>query len=307
MNVLITGGGGYLGTRTAIEMANVGHEVTIFDVRSKPAGWDLYAPPNITFVQGDLLKLDEICEISEGKQVFVHMAFVVGGPSCTRNPSYATSLALTGTNNLIAVTGERRIIFTSTDAVYGNKAPGLVREDFPCEPCEIYGRLKLEVEKMVKKCPRFDIIRMPTSFGVSPVMRHDLLVHHIVRQLFRNGRVLLSRPEITRSIVEVSDAANAIVSLLEQEPTNQVINVLTEGLTKLEIAHRAAELVGGTVEIDDRLPGDPDARNFVLDTTRARSLGWQPRHSLSSGIRDLLNYLNVMSFRPGRESIIKIS
>jgi len=296
MNVLITGGCGYLGTRTAIEMANVGHEVTILDVKPKPAGWELYGPSNITFVQGNILEPKELHEASEGNEVFIHMAFVVGGPSCIEDPDYASNLALTGTDNLISVAGEKRIIFPSTDAVYGNKASGLIREDFPCEPAEIYGQLKLKVEQKIMGCACFDILRLPTNFGVSPVMRHNLLVHYIVRELFQKKHVNIHQPEITRSILEVGDGANAITFLLGQEPTNLVMNVLTESPTKLQIAEEAARILGGTVEIENISSGDPDKRNFVLNTSRINAHGWKPTHSLTSGIESLKKYLEVMSF-----------
>ena len=296
MKVLITGGTGYLGTRTAIEIARAGHDVTILDVRPKPPGWEFYVPYNVKFYQSSVLDYPQLQEAANDVDVIVHMAFVVGGPSCKKNREYATRIALDGTTNITKVADGRRIIFTSSDAVYGNKATGKITEDFPCKPAEIYGQLKLNAEERIQKCSTYDILRLPTNFGVSPVMRYNLIVHYIIRELFRNKHVIIHQPEITRSIIEVGDAADAINFLLRKEPTNRVMNVLTTHLTKHQIAVEAAKIIGGDVEIDKGSSGDPDKRDFVLGIQKINQLGWLPTQSLASGVENLKRYLEAMSF-----------
>jgi nucleoside-diphosphate-sugar epimerase len=296
MRILITGGSGYLGSITAIELAAAGHEVACFDVHGKPAGWEFWQPEEgkVEFIVGDVRNLDDVVRAAASADAVVHMAAIVGGPACARRPEEAADVALRGAENVLRAARGKILVFASSDAVYGNGATGVCDEDFPCRPETLYGSLKLRCEEIFLGNQGYIILRLPSNFGPSPVMRTDLLVHHIAATLVHRGELQLRDPGVIRTLVHVRDSAACVRHAIEHydRAADRIFNVATCALTKGEIAETIAAVFGGRVRIASESGGrDPDQRNFVLDCSRIRSIGFEPRFDLNNAVRRLHEFL----------------
>ena len=297
----MTGGAGYLGLNVVHYLDPVSQpgnpnptEVIVLDTQSAPEGYlnnfgvTFHDQIMVRFVEGDVCDFAEVRRLAEQVDVIFHLAFVVGGPACKSNPDKATRLALVGTENVVRAAQGKMIVFSSSDAVYGNEANGLCNEDTPCHPASLYGQLKLQCEEIVKASPEYCILRLPSNFGVSAAMRWDNLVHYLFKQLSERGNVSISDPQITRTLIDVRDAARAFNFVLDnQEKTSgKTFHVASGAWTKREIAETIVRIIGGTIVYDQTFI-DPDARNFTLDCSAIKQIGWYPKFSLEDGIRCL--------------------
>ena len=297
LKVLITGGAGYLGTVTALELATSGHQVVCLDVCSEPPSWAAWAQgvQGVSFMPGDVRLDADVLAAAESMDALIHMAFVVGGRACTAAPNEARCLALCGTRAVLGASRGKLLVFTSTDAVYGNRARGLVTEDLPCRPDSLYGELKLECEGLVRSAEKSVVLRLPSHFGASPKMRSDLLVHYLALQMSRHGRLCLSEPNVTRTLVHARDAARCIRHVVENsaEAAGKVFNVATGSWKKTEIAETIKKVFGGDLSLDGTF-NDPETRDFVLDCSGIRSIGWRPAMNLENGIRSLREWVALV-------------
>lgn len=291
MNITIIGGEGYVGCAAAIELACAGYEVVCFGLQDKPSDWASWIDPeaSVKFLVGDIRDASAVAQAVEGADVVVHLAAVVGGPACQKRPDAARTIAIDGTENLLGAAADRPVIFTSSDAVYSDRVQGLSDEDAELGPVSLYGELKLQSEQLVRQADDSVILRLSSCFGPGPRMREDLLVHCLVREHSKGGLEVQEADSI-RSLLHVRDAAISIRKVIENidRASGQTFNVASGAWTKREIAKAIEDVFGGRVTTTNQPRPDGTAkRNFRLDCTKLRSLGWAPSSDLVSGLKEL--------------------
>lgn len=319
MKVLITGGAGYLGLNIihyldpVFKPGNLNpNEVIVLDPRDIPEGYlnsfgmTLHDQIKIQFVKGDICNFEEVNRLAEQIDVIFHLAFVVGGPACKNEPDKASRLATVGTENVVKAAQGKMIIFSSSDAVYGNEANGLCDENTPCNPATLYGKLKLQCEEMVKQSPKYCILRIPSNFGPSAAMRWGNLVHYIFKQMYEHGKISISDPQVTRTLIDVRDTARAFSFVLDNQEKffGKILNIASGAWTKKEIAETIDRIIGGGTVAYDQAFTDPDARDFILDCSAIKEMGWYPKFSLEDGIRCLQANIESVS-KGGKTMAIK--
>jgi len=161
MSILVTGGTGYIGSHTVVELINRGEDVVIVDNLSNSKLCVLDRIEKITgkrpeFVKCDLLdaeKLDEVFESHPNIDSVIHFAGLKAvGESCSLPLKYYHN-NLTGTLNLLAAMINHnvfRIVFSSSATVYGSPKTVPIREDFPLSTTNPYGETKLMIERILK-------------------------------------------------------------------------------------------------------------------------------------------------------------
>jgi UDP-glucose 4-epimerase len=152
MNILITGGAGYVGSVVAAELVNVGHRVTVYDNLSH--GSRHAVPDQASLIVGDLSdceKLDHVFRAHQSEAVMHFAASIEAGESMKVPEVYFrnnTASALTLLEVMLAQ-GTRRFVFSSTAAVYGNPKRTPIQEEDSLCPTNAYGESKLLVERML--------------------------------------------------------------------------------------------------------------------------------------------------------------
>ena len=153
MRLLVLGGAGYIGSHTAVELLESGHEVVIVD--SLVTGYEAAVPEGASFYQGDIRDYDFLNDLfkKEAIDAVIHFAaFSLVGESVTDPLKYYEN-NLYGTKVLLKAmidNGVNKIVFSSTAATYGEPENIPILEDDRTCPTNPYGETKLAMEKMMK-------------------------------------------------------------------------------------------------------------------------------------------------------------
>ena len=296
--VLVTGGLGYIGSVLCERLLATGHRVTALDNLSFGTGqqgvYHLCANPDFDFVQGDVR--DEACMRSALKtaDTVVHLAAIVGAPACDRDPLLATSVNLEAVRLLNRLRSpDQLVLYPNTNSGYGaTSGKAFCTEDSPLEPISLYGRTKVEAERVLLSEGRTVAFRLATVFGMSPRMRLDLLVNHFVYAAVTDGTLVLFEKEFKRNFVHVRDVADAMLHAIDNGDAmrGNVYNLGLDSanLSKEELALTVKKHVPKLYIHFAPIGQDPDKRNYVVSSARLREAGFTAKRSLDDGIRELL-------------------
>ena len=175
MKVLVIGGAGYIGSHVVKEMMKAGHEVAVFDNLSSGLRCNLF--PQNEFIYGNILiQADIEAAFAKGFDAFVHLAaFKAAGESMILPEKYSVN-NITGTLNIMNAAvkyGCKKMIFSSSAAVFGSPEYLPIDEDHPKNPENYYGFTKLEIERFMGwydklKGMRFAALRYFNAAGYDP-------------------------------------------------------------------------------------------------------------------------------------------
>ncbi len=307
MNILVCGGAGYIGSQTAKTLAEAGHTPVVYDSLEKGHRWAVRWGP---LVEGDLADRQRLAEAFSAyaiDAVIDFAAYLAVGESMSHPEKYfrnnvANTLNLLGAMN---DAGVKRIVFSSTAAVYGMPQVCPIPEDHPLAPVNVYGETKLMVETMLdwfSSCHGFVSakLRYFNAAGADPEGEigedHDPETHLIplviAAALGKIPSVDLygtdyPTPDGTaiRDYIHVADLALAHLKALEyivQSGRNLTANLGTgKGDSVREVIRTAEKLSCKPIPVLEkpRRAGDPP--ELVADSSRARKLlDWQPRYNL---------------------------
>ena len=190
MNVLITGGCGYVGTKlTQAVLDRTPHNVTVLDTQW--FGNHLPADRRLTVCAMDVRKIDEV-DLSSFDTIF-HLANIANDPSVDLNPYSSWEVNVLAGMRLVdraARQGVKQFIFASSSSVYGLKSEPRVTEDLELFPLSEYNKTKMVAERVVMSyadAMTTTIIRPATVCGYSPRMRLDLIVNLLTMQALTKG------------------------------------------------------------------------------------------------------------------------
>ena len=303
--VLVTGGAGYIGSHVVLALREAGYPVVVLDDLS--AGRRAAVPAGVPFVEGDVGDADAVGRAVAERRVgaAVHLAGSVSVPESIRDPlRYWRNNAGASANFVSAclARGVRRLVFSSTAAVYGVPRTVPVSEDAPTVPISPYGRSKLAVERMLRDAAsahdfRYAALRYFNVAGADPNGRTGQWggSGHLIKAaceaaLGTRDRLVVFGTDYetadgtcVRDYIHVSDLARAHVAALRRLEGGGGSLVLNCGYGRGVSVREAIEAVraasGSPFEVRDgpRRAGDPPA--LVADARRIReALDWTPRH-----------------------------
>lgn len=318
MNVLITGGAGYLGSRVTTYLLQAGYLVTVFD--KMLYGGEALLPfgrdQRFKLLRGDVRDRDAVAAALAGADAIVHFAGVVGEPACAVDPEQSWSINVEGSKTVLAAARAAktaRLIFISTCSNYGVAKPGeLATEDLPLNSLSEYARAKVECEKLVLAVPpppATTVLRFGTICGLSARMRFDLLVSEMAKKCARGEKIDIFSPDAWRPFLHIVDAARAIDHILKASPNQtarRVFNVVGENYQKrglVDLARRHFPQV--EIAVTDK---NPDLRDYRVDGSRiARELGFMPLYTVEDAFCETAAAVSDGVFRnpdwPGHSAI----
>lgn len=160
MNILVTGGAGYIGSHTAVELLNAGHNVVVVDNLSNSSIESLnrvkeICGRDVTFYEVDILDRDALSAVFEAHSVdaVIHFAALKAVGESVAQPLRYYWNNITGTLVLCEVMRDhdvKNIVFSSSATVYGDPASVPITEDFPLSATNPYGRTKLMMENILQ-------------------------------------------------------------------------------------------------------------------------------------------------------------
>jgi nucleoside-diphosphate-sugar epimerase len=223
VNVLVTGGAGYLGSALASQLLASGHRVRLLDalLHGGEAVLPLYHSEGFEFQRGDVRNAADISRSLEGIDAVVHLAAIVGDPACRRDPNlaeatnHAASLALFAR----AQRSAKRFVFASTCSNYGRRDDeSFVTEEASLSSLSVYAETKVATEldllaaSAEPDAPSVTVLRFATLFGLSGRARFDLTVNEFAAVL---QKLEVYGEQFWRRYIHVADAARAVRLVLE--------------------------------------------------------------------------------------------
>ncbi len=241
MNILVTGGAGYVGSTLVPMLLAKGYRVRVLDSLLHGGGESLlgvWGHPAFEFRRGDLRENEVVRSAVSGMDAVVHLAAIVGDPACSREPEHARAVNLDASLILLQESrkaGVKRFVFASTCSNYGRMSDPnvLVDEASMLQPVSLYAETKVGVERALLD-PSLTSglcatpLRFATVFGVSPRMRFDLTVNEFTLEMLTKKRLVVFGEQFWRPYIHVKDAARGIQLVIEspvEKVRGQVFNV----------------------------------------------------------------------------------
>jgi UDP-glucose 4-epimerase len=306
MNILVTGGAGYIGSHTVLKLKEKGHCVIVYDNLSKGYRELLHGDE---FVEANVNLRDMVRQVCHdfGVDAVLHFAASIEAGESMRDPvKYFNNNTVNTLLFLDAMmrAGVRNFIFSSTAAVYGLPERTPISEDFPLQPVNAYGESKLLVERTLKWYSdiaglKYAALRYFNAAGADEKLRsgerHDPETHLIPLALKtaygeRESLSVFGTDYPTkdgtcvRDYVHVSDLAEAHVLALDyimKEKKSEIFNLGSErGFTVKEVIKVVKDATKRDFKVVEtgRRPGDPAVLVASSEKIR-RTLGWKPSSS----------------------------
>lgn len=302
MNILVTGGAGYIGSVLVRQLLEKGYKVRVID-SLKWGGESLYdvmMNDNFELIDGDIRNKECLKTAVKDINAVVHLAAIVGDPACSK---FADEAHETNWNasvdlfNLCEDEGVDRFIFASTCSNYGKmKDPNAyVNEDSELNPVSLYAELKVRFEKYImedmknsKMCST--ALRFSTVYGFSPRIRFDLTVNEFTRNMVLENFQEIWGQQFWRPYAHVDDLCRASILILESDKekiNSQVFGVgdTNENYQKGMIIREIKKLIDGKIKYVEK---NEDPRDYRVDFSKIKDeLGFSISKTVPDGIGEI--------------------
>jgi UDP-glucose 4-epimerase len=316
MNVLVTGGAGYIGSAVVERLVRDGHRVVSIDNLSQ-GNYECLVKcresPRVKLAVGDICdskKLEEVLREGEDVNAVVHLAAVPGIERCQRNPKEAILTNIYGTHNVLEAARKYdigKVVFGSSAAVYGNPIKTPVGEDHPLSPTNLYGVTKLAAEGLLESYHAsygLDtvILRFGNVYGVGVYTQWETVIPKFVRQaLSGQALTIYGDGKQSRDFIHVWDAVEAVILALREERgvvagesfnvgvgKATSVNVIADTVSRIFYAEYGKKV--STMNLPPRR-GEPYVPNFCYSIAKIRGkLGFKPECSIEKNVRQLIAF-----------------
>ncbi len=300
MQIVVTGGAGFLGSALVRRLVALGHDVRVVDNLS--AGEPRRLPDNVILSRADVNDVPKLWSLLQGVDCVYHLAARVSVPESMRYPRDYNAVNVGGTVSVLEAirdVGVPRMVFVSSGAIYGEQEHQPVRESMPPNPDSPYAVSKLAAEQYVCTIGKlWDVetscIRVFNAYGPGQQLpaAHPPVIPQFIRQVLTGGSVVVhGNGTQARDFVYVDDVVDALVQAgMTSAPDCPIINVGSGVATSINDLVRLIEDATG-IEAHLLHVGEQSAgvSRLCADLTLAREvLGYAPKVTLADGLRRMV-------------------
>ncbi len=300
MKVLVTGGGGFIGSNLVRALVERGDDVRVLDNFSSGNRANLAElTADVEIVEGELRSYERVHAATRSIEVVFHQGALPSVPRSVQDPLTTSAVNVEGTLNVLLAArdeGIRRVVFASSSSVYGNSGELPRVETQNPDPISPYGVSKLAAERYCVSFARVYpletvALRYFNVFGPNqdPTSQYAAVVPRFITAIADGQPVsIYGDGEQRRDFTYVANVVDANVLAAEAEGVSgKVLNVATGRATTVnELADAIGALLGRSVERDEKPERTGDVRDSWADVTHAQELlGWRPRVGLDEGLR----------------------
>jgi UDP-glucose 4-epimerase len=303
MRVLVTGGAGFIGSNVVKLLYQKGYEVAVFDDLSTGYRKNLDEFPDVELFVGDIRSRERLDHAIKGCEIVFHLAASVGNVKSLRNPVADSEVNILGTLNVLEssrLNKVRKIIYSSSAAIFGEPQYQPIDENHPLEPDSPYGVSKLAGEKHCLCYGRiYDIcvvcLRYFNVYGAN--QRYDEYgnVIPIFASLLLQGKTITiyGDGKQTRDFVDVKDVAIANVLAAEKSEFSGVFNIGSGVSTTINsLASMIREIVDTNAEIVYAPPRKGEVEHSIADISLARNcLNYDPSTEIYDNLGKYIGWM----------------
>lgn len=288
MNLLVTGGCGYVGTVLTDALLNDGHKVTVIDTQW--FGNYLLPHSNLQILREDVRNVDNIP--LAGIDVILHLANIANDPAVEINPSLSWEVNVLAAQQLAdraERAGVRQFIYASSGSVYGVKDEPQVTEDLSLVPISVYNKTKMVAERVLlsyKDKMQIHCIRPATVCGYSPRMRLDVSVNMLTFQALKNKKITVFGGNQTRPNIHIRDMIRVYQHFLKNPSINSgCYNAGFENISILEIARRVQSQIPCEIVVSE----SNDPRSYRQNSNKLIKIGFEQQFGVDDAIKEIIN------------------
>lgn len=300
MNILVTGGAGFIASHIVDSLVELGHHVAILDNFS--TGHDLNINSRAHLYRQDILDDQTIRIFEEFKpEVVIHHAAQIDVQASMKNPSLDARVNIVGTIKMLEAcrdSGVRKFIYASSAAVYGNPQYLPIDEKHPISPLSSYGISKHTPEHYLQIFSNqygldYTILRYSNAYGIrqEPKGEGGVVSIFINKILNQQQPIIYGDGEQTRDFIYVKDIAKANIAALKLG-SKGIYNISSNETTSVNTLLRILSVQCS----DNIIPSykemrSSDIRHSCLDNSAAmKELNWEPEYTLADGLIETFNY-----------------
>lgn len=302
MKILVTGGAGFIGSHIVDALIAQSHQVCVVDDLSTGSPENLH--PEAEFYQLDIGSSQILKLFKEQRfDVVFHLAAQTMIPISLQKPAHDWNINVLGSLNIISACGQsgvKRLIFSSSAAVYGLVQGLPVSETAENWPTSFYGMSKLAVEKYLGFYQLFSgleyiILRYANVFGERQGKGGEggVVSIFIANQVHQRSIKIFGDGYQTRDFIYISDVVAANLCSLYTDKINTEYNISTQTETRInDLLSELETLSGKTLQLDyqGERPGDV-LRSSLANAKAQAGLGWKPQISFKDGLARTYHWL----------------
>ncbi|MEM2130100.1 MAG: GDP-mannose 4,6-dehydratase [Candidatus Bathyarchaeia archaeon] len=299
MNILITGGAGFIGHNTAIHLKNHGHHPIVYDnlKNSTTKALTQLQKHKIPITKADLLNPKTLKTALSNIDTVIHAAAYISVNESTKKPAKYVRNNVEGTTNIAKTCKDNNIklIYISTAAVYGEPQTLPLNETHPTNPISPYGITKLQGEQIINYYATQGLkhitLRLFNVYGPGQSNAYAGVITRFMQAASLNkAPIIYGDGQQTRDFIHVEDVAEAIKLAVQSNNTNETFNIASGKPTTINnIATLILQHTNPNLKPKHAKQKPNDIRHSYADITKAQKLlNFKPKITLHEGIKNLI-------------------
>ena len=282
MNVLVTGGAGFIGKHLVKYLLEKNYAITIFDnfSNSKKESLSNLVKLGVKIIEGDIRKIEDIQNASINQNVIIHLAAKISVPESIKNPIETFQNNIDGTKNVLIASKRNsveKIISASSAAVYGVSGPNMkLTEDIDMKPISPYGESKRRMELKIKEFEIKNgvnciILRFFNIYGIGQTPEYSGVITKFIERIRENKSLKIFGNGLqTRDFVAIDDVIHSIHNAIIYGKSG-TYNIASGNVTTIkEIAELMILMNGKKLDIEYTKEQKGDIKNSHADISLAK-------------------------------------
>jgi len=297
VNLIVTGGAGFIGSHLTKYLIKKGHNVRVIDNLRRGSFDNLREiKDQIDFQEIDILDYEKMKNVVKNADGIFHQAALGSVPQSFKEPEEYHRVNAIGTENVLKLAKEFgfKVVYASSSSVYGNQEKFPIKEDAEKKPLNPYGQSKLESEQFAKKYADVGVkvigLRYFNVFGIGQNPNYAGVVPKFIERLVQHKPpIIYGDGNQLRNFTFVDDVVEANVLAFENKIEHAFMNIATGVMTSVkELASIMIRLSGLSIEPTYEQAREGDIEKSQADTSLAKNLiNWVPKTTLEEGLEKI--------------------
>ncbi len=295
MNLIVTGGAGFIGSHLAKSLLKRGHNVCVIDNLRRGTIDNLKEiKDEIDYREIDILDYESMKSAAKTTDGIFHQAALGSVPESFKDPEEYHRVNAIGTENVLKLAKEFgfKVVYASSSSVYGNQKNFPIKENVEKNPLNPYGKSKLAAEHFAENYAKLGVkvigLRYFNVFGIGQNPHYAGVIPKFIEQLVKQKPpIIYGDGNQIRSFTYVDDVIKANILAFESKTNHAFINIASHEVTSInDLAEIMIRLSGFSLHPIYEEPRKGDIDKSHADVTLAKELiNWEPKITLEEGLK----------------------